>query len=96
MYDQMGTTLHHGDKPSTGHAEKFHGNFIDNYDAVNTYHTYGWEWNNDHAIWTIDGQVVTILNSYQLSNAWPNEDFYFIYQQRFTIGGRMGRYSIPK
>ncbi len=74
--DVMGMHLCYDQWPD----QKWSSDWISEYDKTNdnaTWHTYGFEWTEDKAVWTIDGKIVrTLIN--EIGDSWPNEDMYMV------------------
>jgi beta-glucanase (GH16 family) len=78
-YDAMGTHLMTGPWNNT----KWDSHWIQPFDATydcETWHVYGFEWTDEFAQWTIDGNVVHTLqrSASKDPSAWPDEDMYFV------------------
>jgi beta-glucanase (GH16 family) len=79
-YDQMGMHLAYDEWPNV----KWQSGWIGNYDANytnDTWHTYGFEWTTNKAVWSVDGVVTRTLNKSALGAnqaLWPDEDMYLV------------------
>ncbi len=74
-YDVMGNHLATG--PSWRRV-KWYSHWISNFDAIydgETWHTYGWEWTPNGAVWYLDGVEVHRLAK---TLRWPNTEMYLI------------------
>lgn len=65
--------------------QKWDTGYIFNFDALyncEAWHIYGFEWTEEKAVWTVDGEVKRELNRTDLSpnriGKWPNEDMYIV------------------
>lgn len=74
--DIMGNHLCHGAYPDQQWEEHWIQNFDDTYQCEE-WHTYGFEWTADKAIWYIDEQLVHTLDADSVAG-WPDEDMYLI------------------
>ena len=74
--DIMGLHLAFDEWPNVQWSSYWLNDFDLLYDCEQ-WHIYGFEWTEEKAVWTIDGETVRILYSNAISS-WPNEDMYFV------------------
>ena len=74
--DIMGLHLAYDEWPNVQWSSYWLYDFDSLYDCEQ-WHIYGFEWTEEKAVWTIDGETVRILYSNAISS-WPNEDMYFV------------------
>ena len=74
--DIMGLHLAYDEWPNVQWSSYWLYDFDLLYDCEQ-WHIYGFEWTEEKAVWTIDGETVRILYSNAISS-WPNEDMYFV------------------
>ena len=74
--DIMGLHLAYNEWPNVQWSSYWLNDFDLLYDCEQ-WHIYGFEWTEEKAVWTIDGETVRILYSNAISS-WPNEDMYFV------------------
>ena len=66
--------------------QKWDTGYIYNFDATydcEAWHIYGFEWTEEKAVWTVDGEIKRELLKSNLTpnraNLWPNEDMYIVF-----------------
>lgn len=66
--------------------QKWDTGYIYNFDATydcEAWHVYGFEWTEEKAVWSVDGEIKRELLKSNLSpnraNLWPNEDMYIVF-----------------
>ena len=74
--DIMGLHLAYDEWPNVQWSSFWLNNYDATYDCEE-WHVYGFEWTDERATWSIDGEVVRILNS-TFVDQWPNEDMYLV------------------
>jgi beta-glucanase (GH16 family) len=76
--DVMGMHLFVGEYNSRWWNTDFIHDFDKNYDCE-AWHIYGFEWTEEKAVWTIDGEVKRELLSNIYPKKWPNEEMYIVF-----------------
>ena len=76
--DVMGMHLFVGEYDSRWWNTDFIHDFDKNYDCE-AWHIYGFEWTEEKAVWTIDGEVKRELLSNIYPKKWPNEEMYIVF-----------------
>lgn len=76
--DVMGMHLFVGEYDSPWWNTDFIHDFDKNYDCE-AWHIYGFEWTEEKAVWTIDGEVKRELLSNIYPKKWPNEEMYIVF-----------------
>ena len=74
--DIMGLHIAYDEWPNVQWSSYWLYDFDSLYDCEQ-WHIYGFEWTEEKAVWTIDGETVRILYSNAISSC-PNEDMYFV------------------
>ena len=95
MDDVMQNNLWYNTYPNQENSWHNNYNFISNYDANNTYHTYCFEWTAEYATWSIDGVVTRTLNSHSFGDFWPNQDMIFILNHGLRAVSQWGDTQLP-
>ncbi|MDG1743395.1 MAG: glycoside hydrolase family 16 protein, partial [Polaribacter sp.] len=76
--DVMGMHLFVGEYDSRWWNTDFIHDFDKNYDCE-AWHIYGFEWTEEKAVWTVDGEVKRELPSNNYRKKWPNEEMYIVF-----------------
>lgn len=76
--DVMGMHLFVGEYDSPWWNTDFIHDFDKNYDCE-AWHIYGFEWTEEKAVWTVDGEVKRELPSNNYWKKWPDEEMYIVF-----------------
>ena len=77
--DEMYMRYIHGHWTSPAHYDVRIGNFHRDYNNE-IWHIYGFEWSDDRMLWSIDGEIVHILERgrFVSDEDWPDQDMYIV------------------